>query len=198
MLSEAYPAAFRSKSHLPEESSFARAPMERLRELLWPDTDIPRLMEYPAHYWVLLQSAWYALATSVTVRPVLASGRMLVSDGWYYKFLAKASRDGLPNEYLSTVFTHAAVPDLVVYLDLDVGAVYDRNPYFTFHELGGYQDYGERGRTSYIEHQSLIAARILELVPAQRALRVSLAADAPAEENARRLHTAIVARLETR
>lgn len=188
-------AVFRAKNHLPDESSFARRPMERLREMLWPGTDIPHLLDYPAHYWALLQSAWYALATAVTVRPIVSAGRVLVSDGWFYKFWAKAAQDGLDFDYLSTVFAHAAVPDLVVHLDVELGAAYDRKREFTFHELGGYQRYAERGRASYMEHQERIRACIMKFVPAERMLTVGIPAQAHPEDNARRLHAAIVERL---
>lgn len=186
---------FRTKSHVPEGPSFATAEMAALRKNLWPDSGIPDILEYPAQYWVLLQAAWYTLATRFTVEPTLQSGDTLVVDGWYYKFLAKAAMDSLDPLLLETAFAGVAVPDLVVHLNVDLGAVFDRDPSFTFHELGGYQPYAIRGRDSFIEHQTRIRRDIIERVPSDRLLDVELEADASPGHNAAIIYSAIAARL---
>lgn len=182
---------YRTKKHVSTHPAAAAKDMGVICDLLWPASGIPDLLDYPAQYWLLMQAAWYSLASALTVRPILAAGRSLVVDGWFYKFLAKASLDDIDPGLLRTAFADVAVPDVIVHLDADLSSIYDRAGGFTFPELGGYQSYAVRGRESFVHHQSRVRASLLSLMPADRVVHVPVVAAATPEDNAALVLTAL-------
>lgn len=184
-------AIFCAKRTIPECPSFARKRMSDLRQILWPGGDIPNGRDLPPHYWLHLQAAWYGLMSEFVVRPLLATERLVLLDGWFYKNLAKAAMDGVNPELLKVVFESAVQPDLVVRLDLDLAAVFDRRSDFSMHEMGGYQTYETYGKHSYVDHQGKVMERLSGYVPTDRLVTVSLRASASPDENAAVLAEAI-------
>jgi dTMP kinase len=189
------PAVFRSKLQMADGTNAVAQRMATLRHMLWPMEGISDFLDYPSQYWVMLQGAWYTMASTFTVGPLLAGGRTVILDGWCYKFMAKARLDPMHPALLESVFAEVLVPDLVVHLVTDLEAVYDRDPRFTFHELGGYQDYATRGRDSFVEHQTRVRQQIREIVPRDRLIELPIDCAAEPQRNAAKVVAAIEQRL---
>ncbi len=130
--------------------------MTAVAQMLWPKESTLFDHMLPLDYWLHLQVTWYALFCEFVVRPRLDAGKNLIVDGWYYKFMAKLLVRGLSDEYLSTVFSNIQQPDAVIFLDVDLEAIWDRKNDFRPHEMGLHHRYPELGRESFLDYQTKI------------------------------------------
>lgn len=141
---------------------FAHNSMCTLASLLWSGADAPSDHLQGSHYWLYLQALWYAQASRFVVEPKLTRGESLVADGWYFKFYAKLRLQGFETGFLDSVFAPALKPDVVVLLDPEVPAVWERRG-FSCSEMGLHANEHDLGRESFVRYQSGVRESLLEL-----------------------------------
>lgn len=173
-------AIFSSNKHVANEPTYVSDRMASLRRMLWPGGEIEGGKELPPSYWILLQAAWYSLSSEFVMRPLVDGGNVVIVDGWYGKSWARAALKGCEGSFLSSLFESVIAPDLVVYLDVDLRAVFQRKS-FRQHEVGGYHDYPSYGLDSYIDFQNRLASALLESTDSGKLIHAELTAtDSPA------------------
>lgn len=172
-----------SNKQIPHEPDFVNRSMTSIAQLLWPkeSTSFDHLL--PLHYWLHLQVAWYTLFYQFVVLPKLNTGKTLIIDGWYYKFIAKMLVRGIDYAYLGTVFSHIREPDAVVFLHLDLESIWDRRKDFRPHEMGLHLRYPELGRESFLDYQSKILKALQSLASKNDWRSVDLAGSASLDRN---------------
>lgn len=152
--------AFVSRRQVSATSAYAAVLMEHLSTMLWHSGDAPDLSDA---FWVSLQAAWFTAHSETVVTPLLDAGLDVIVDGWLYKFLAKLLLQGFTEPDLAVIFDRIRMPDAVILLQADVGAVYDRRRDFRPAELGMHVSYGELadlGRDTFIDYQAKTALNL--------------------------------------
>jgi thymidylate kinase len=141
-------------------STYAATLMDHLSTMLWHSGDAPDLSDA---FWVSLQAAWFTAHTETVVGPLLDAGFDVVVDGWLYKFFAKLLLQGFTEPDLTVIYDRVRMPDAVLLLQADVGAVYDRRRDFRPAELGMHASYGELdelGRDTFVDYQTRTAVNL--------------------------------------
>lgn len=188
--------AFVSRRQISATSAYAATLMEHLSTMLWHSGDAPDLSDT---FWVSLQAAWFTAHTETVLGPLLDAGFDVVVDGWLYKFFAKLLLQGFTEPDLVVIFDRVRMPDAVVLLQADVGAVYDRRRDFRPAELGMHASYGELddlGRDTFVDYQAKTAHNLQELADRHGWHTVQLDPDQPITATAQRL-APIMAELRT-
>jgi dTMP kinase len=100
--------------------------------------------------------------------PALRAGMVALVDRYIFSLIARALVRGLEREWVESLFGFALVPDVVVYLDIDVEHLLPRvlsNTGFDYWESG--QDYvrlpGQGVFQSFVEYQSQLLAEFRRL-----------------------------------
>jgi dTMP kinase len=93
------------------------------------------------------------------ILPALRAGMVALVDRYSYSLMARARVRGLPAEWVENLFGFALVPDLVVYLDIDIEHLVPRvlsTTGFDYWESG--QDYlpSPDVYQNFVEHQTLL------------------------------------------
>ncbi|MBE8523057.1 hypothetical protein ILP97_37140 [Amycolatopsis sp. H6(2020)] len=188
--------AFVSRRQISATSAYAATLMEHLSTMLWHSGDAPDLSDA---FWVSLQAAWFTAHTETVVGPLLEAGFDVIVDGWLYKFFAKLLLQGFTESDLAVLFDRVLMPDAVVLLRADAGAVYDRRLEFRPAELGMHASYGDLddlGRDTFVDYQTKTATNLKAFADRHGWHTVQLDPDEPISDTARRL-AAIVAELRT-
>lgn len=137
--------------------AYTRTHLKRLRHIIW-DERKPALDVLGGHHWALLTAGWYAV---LETRTLAASGDALVSDGWYFRNIAKSLEEtGLDEDWLRGLFSSVRAPDAVVLLDLDPKLALRRGRKFDSRESGG-RALG--GPTDFVTFQSRIRRQLLRM-----------------------------------
>ncbi len=145
------PLVFVSRRQVSATSEYAANLMHQLATVLWHSGDAPDL---PDAFWVGVQAAWFTAHATTVVGPLLAAGYDVIVDGWMYKFFSKLLLQGYTPHGLDVIFSRIRMPDTVVLLTADVGALYDRrSAQFRLAELGMHAGYPTPGRDTFIEYQ---------------------------------------------
>ncbi|WP_410583902.1 dTMP kinase [Amycolatopsis sp. lyj-108] len=168
-------------------STYAATLMEHLSTMLWHSGDAPDLSD---SFWVSLQAAWFTAHTETVVLPLLDAGFDIIVDGWVYKFFAKLLLQGFSEPDLAVIFHRVRMPDAVVLLRADAGALYDRRRNFRPAELGMHARYGgldELGRETFVDYQSKAAANLHAFATREGWHTADLDPDEPIPDTARRL-----------
>lgn len=147
--------------------SYAQRSMASVAELLRPKADEAFEHHLGPHYWLYLQALHFTLLSQFVVAGKLATRTHLVADGWYYKFYAKLRLRGFDAGFLDDVFRASIKPDLVILLDPDVRAVWERRT-FAPREMGLHGNYGVLNRESFIDYQSRVRAALRDLAQNDR------------------------------
>ncbi|MDQ3275468.1 MAG: hypothetical protein M3Q39_10685 [Actinomycetota bacterium] len=168
-------------------STYAATLMEHMSVMLWYSGDAPDLSDA---FWVSLQAAWFTAHTETVVAPLLDAGFDVVVDGWLYKFFAKLLLQGFTERDLAVIFDRVRMPDAVLLLQADVGAVYDRRSDFRPAELGmhaGYGDLDDLGRDTFVDYQTRTALNLQMLAGRHGWRTTHLDPDEPIPATAHRL-----------
>jgi hypothetical protein len=182
--------AFVPRRQISATSAYAATLMEHLSTMLCPDLSDA--------FWVSLQAAWFTAHTETVVGPLLDAGFDVV-DGWLYKFFAKLLLQGFTEPDLAMIFARVRMPDAVLLLQADVGAVYDRRHDFRPAELGMHASYGELddlGSDSFVDYQTRTALNLQAFADRHGWHIVRLDPDEPIPATAHRL-APIMAELRT-
>jgi dTMP kinase len=97
------------------------------------------------------------------ILPALRAGMVALVDRYVFTLMTRAIVRGVSREWLDNLFAFALVPDLVIYLDIDVEQLIPRvlaSTGFDYWESG--QDYlpGEDVFHSFVEHQTNLLAEL--------------------------------------
>ena len=97
------------------------------------------------------------------ILPALRAGMVALVDRYVFSLMSRAIVRGLSREWLDNLFAFALVPDLVIYLDIDVEHLIPRvlaSTGFDYWESG--QDYlpGQDVFHSFVEHQTRLLAEL--------------------------------------
>lgn len=177
-------------------SAYAATLMEHLSTMLWHSGDAVDLSDA---FWVSLQAAWFTAHTETVVGPLLDAGFDVLVDGWLHRFFAKLLLQGFTEPTLAVIFDRVRMPDTVLLLQADVGAVYDRRREFRPAELGMHAGYGgleDLGRDSFIDYQTRTARNLHAFADRHGWRTAQLDPDEPIPATARRL-APIIAGLRT-
>jgi dTMP kinase len=140
--------------------------MRQLESILWPPTQ-EHLRQLPSRYRVLLHGAWVNLVTDAVIKPLIALGKTLLYDGWYYKIMARFVVDGYSEDYIRQIFYGALEPDYAIILQPEVELVWSRGIQngrrFSPVEMGLYQGHAALGKDTFIHYQSRTQEVILDL-----------------------------------
>lgn len=142
---------FVSRRQISATSDYSSGVMSQLSNVLWHSGDAPDL---PDAFWVGVQAAWFTAHATTVVQPLLAAGYDVIVDGWTYKFFSKLLLQGYTDSDLLAIFRRVRMPDTVVLLTADIGALYDRRQArFRPAELGMHAGYSDLGRDTFIDYQ---------------------------------------------
>ncbi len=187
---------FVSRRQVSATSTYAATLMEHLSTMLWHSGDAPDLSDA---FWVSLQAAWFTAHTETVVGPLLNAGFDVLVDGWLYKFFAKLLLQGFTESDLAVIFDRVRMPDSVLLLLADVGAIYDRRSDFRLAELGMHAGYGnldDLNRDTFVDYQTRTALNLQDLADRHGWRTAQLDSDEPIPAVADRL-VPIIAELRT-
>jgi thymidylate kinase len=90
----------------------------KLRDVLWEYPEEEPIRRWGDQHWFHLMASWFSLVDQAGVRSLLARGRSVIADGWFYQYAARFSlKPSFPPELIESCFGHLAVPDRVFLLD---------------------------------------------------------------------------------
>lgn len=181
---DAAPIRFVSRRTVPAGDGFVANLMRQHAQMLWHSGDATDLSP---EFWVTLQASWYTAMSDALLGPALAAGDNVLVDGWMYKFWSKLLNQGYTLAELQIIFRGARIPDLVVLLEVDAAAVYDRHRNFRPTELGMHAGYAALNRASFIDYQSRGQAHLRRLAEDHGWLVLTVPADEPLELTSGRL-----------
>lgn len=188
--------AFVSRRQVSSTSTYAATLMEHLSTMLWHSGDAPDLSDA---FWVSLQAAWFTAHSETVLQPLLDAGFDVVVDGWLYKFFAKLLIQGFTEPDLAVIFDRVRMPDAVILLHGDAGAVYDRRRDFRPAELGMHASYGalgDLGRDTFVDYQTKTALNLQTFADRYGWPTLALDPDEPIPATAGRL-APVMAKLRT-
>lgn len=171
---------FVSRRQISATSDYSATLMKQLAAMLWHSGDAPDL---PDGFWVSLQAAWFTAHATTVLDPLLTAGYDVIVDGWVYKFFSKLLLQGYTEPELTAMFGRVRIPDVVVLLTADVGALYDRrHADFRLAELGMHAGYPALGRATFVDYQQRGLDRLLTMARKNCWSTVPLDADAAIED----------------
>jgi dTMP kinase len=141
------------------EDPFGRGQLDGIGRALW---DYPRNADIAVMgdpYWLGLLAAWFTAVDRFLVQPALTEGRLVVSDGWVAKYVARfALKPQFEIESLTRSFAAAATPDMTLWLDLPPAIASGRRSDFKPSESG--QAEAGRGQLDFTRYQTMVAANL--------------------------------------
>lgn len=177
------------KKSVDYEDTYTRTHLRRLRHVIW-DERKPSADVMGGRHWALLIASWYAV---LEARTLAMSDNTLVSDGWYFRNIAKSLEETVIDEaWMRMLFAPVRAPDAVVLLDVKPELAQQRARAFDPRESGG-RALG--GPTNFITYQSRIRQQLRRmatnedwiLVPVGDRQAPEELADLVAEQVSRRL-----------
>ena len=135
---------FLEKNNPPLTSGYAMYHMTRLREVLWQYEPTAPLTELGDQHWLSLIASWFFAVQHCALAPLLDADRIVICDGWYYKYLARFLLKAEPVRAQSRqLFSMLAKPDFAIILDVDPKVALSRKRVLRPSETGAL----ESGRT---------------------------------------------------
>jgi thymidylate kinase len=118
-------------------SSFLQHHMQIVGTALWHSPKGSPIGTLGDDHWLHLMVSWFAALDHSCVRPALANGRFIVTDNWYYKFIARfAAKPSYTLGDLEHCFARISVPTDVIMLDVAPEVAAGRRPEFSQTEHG--------------------------------------------------------------
>jgi len=175
---------------------FVEREMATLARLLWGGGDGHADHLFPVHYWIHLQSAWYAAFSNIVLAPLLDRGVTAIVDGWFYKLLARQLIRGMDRDYLQAIFAHLPKPDRVFLLRGNVAQIWSRRGDFKRHELGLHAGYGTLSVASFLDYQSRTQDELARLAVEHDWVVIDVPAGETSAETAARIAAHVTELLE--
>jgi dTMP kinase len=127
-----------------------------LKEFIWQYGDAP-LQEFGDHHALFNMASWMSAIDTCKIRPMLSAGAIIVTDNWYYKFLARMTiKRTIDPQFVRMCFAHLTKPDCVIHLDIDPASAAERKKIFAKGETGYFDGFGEPNTETFIRYQSAV------------------------------------------
>jgi Thymidylate kinase len=139
--------AFQSRRAAATTSPYAGAIAERLAKVLWGSGDST---DVSPTFWLYLQAAWYVLLAEN--RRESRAAEIAITDGWYFKFVARLRLQGYDPRVLDATFSEVPKPDRVILLDVEPAVAWKRKAFRPL-ETGMHVPGSEGGHAGFIEYQ---------------------------------------------
>jgi dTMP kinase len=136
----------------------------KIRDVLWDyPVDAP-LSQLGDDHWLHLIAAWFSAVDHCAIRPALANGTIVLTDGWTLKYLARFSLKGAPyEEDCLKAFRRLTEPDCVLFLDTEPDVAATRKQSIKPSESGQLDGYQGDPRQSFLLYQSRVREQMLNL-----------------------------------
>ncbi|RSM61976.1 hypothetical protein DMB66_23215 [Actinoplanes sp. ATCC 53533] len=159
---------FHKKSVPPGVDPYVERHLKTLGRLLWDDADRQPIHLLGNDHWVRIMAAYFAATTETVIRPALSDGAIVVTDNWYYKFIARMTiNTAHPRHDFDDVFGALDRPSRTFFLDVDPEAAAVRKGHFTQGEVGKHQRDGADTADGFVHYQTKVAAFYRDLASEQ-------------------------------
>lgn len=149
-------------------SSYVDRHLVRLRRLIWEHSPGDPYLELGDLHWVHLQAAWYLAVGRCVITPLLEAGKLVLTDTWAHKFLAKvAMRPTVDFDRVQTAFADVLQPDLVIRLHLDPEVAAARKPVIAASEAGNHEGRLPLTPDGFVAYQRRLARTLDEFAEAR-------------------------------
>lgn len=112
-----------------------------LSHLIWETAPDSPLYMLGDDHWFHLIAGWFALLDHCRISPLLREGKVVISDGWYFKYLARFKLKGhYDMELAYRTFEKIIKPDQVFLMEIDVEEAARRKHAFSAGETGAMDD----------------------------------------------------------
>lgn len=152
------------------EGTYLKRFMSGLSTSLWGAHPGDPVGSVPESAWLYLHSCWYYMLQDKIIRPAVDAGRVVVIDGWYYKFLARHLENGNFDFDLSfKVLSGLDTGDPIFLLDIEPERTWARRAIFSESELGAHAAARIDGsaKDRFMMYQSAVRARYLKMSEAR-------------------------------
>ena len=158
------PVLYLDKGSIAEGDSYVSSHLAALRDLVWGHPKNAPVHLVGEMHWMHLQAAWFHSVSHSRVRPALAEGRSVFTDGWYFKFMARVSlAPTLDEDRIAGYFDDVAEPDFVILLDVDPELTARRKRTFTEIEGGNFTGDLKVSQQTFYRHQHALRDKLLEM-----------------------------------
>lgn len=159
-----YDATHVDKRSITSDHPYVTRHLSALSRLIWADSRGEQIDLLGHDHWVYINAAYHCALHKSIITPASEQGRILVVDGWIYKFAARASVTGdLPVASILDQMRHVPAPDLVIMLDVDAAEAFGRRESFTTMEKGGWN--GQT--TGFVKFQSKVSEALKQVAAEQ-------------------------------
>ncbi|WP_300730248.1 thymidylate kinase [Pseudomonas sp.] len=149
--------SFIDKNRPPVTTGYTEFHMARIREILWDYPEDAPLEQLGDRHWLNLIAAWFQATDYAAIRPLMENGTSCITDGWYYKYLARfLLKDSTIADEALAVFTTIKKPDAIIFLDVDPIIAAQRKGAFRLSESGAYDGGDEDRLKSFIDYQNRV------------------------------------------
>lgn len=158
-----YRVTFVPKISPPVSSGYATYHLTRLKELLWQYEPSAPLMDLGEQHWLHLIVAWFHAMDHCSIEPALRKNHIVITDGWYYKYLARFSikSSSLAADF-DSAFSKIRAPSHVVHLDVDPVEAEWRMQSPSPSETGLLDDTGIDEISTFVQYQSKVRRELLK------------------------------------
>lgn len=148
---------FIDKNSPPVPSGYSEFHMSRLREILWDYPDGAPLEQLGDRHWLSLITAWFQATDYAAIAPIIDGGHSCITDGWYYKYLARfLLKDSPLSDEAAALFSTIRKPDAVIFLDVDPEIAAQRKGTLRLSESGAYDGGNDDRLYSFIAYQKRV------------------------------------------
>lgn len=113
--------------------------MSNLSATIWGATLTDPVQLVPEDTWLCLHAAWYRLFDEIILAPLLQAGKLVLLDGWYFKFLARHRAHGsVPLTVSDGLLARVVRPNVTVLLDVAPEICWTRRAVYKPSELGAH------------------------------------------------------------
>lgn len=140
------------------DDTYTREHLTCLRNVIW-DEQKPAVDVMGGEHWALLIASWYAV---LQARTLADCHDTLVSDGWYFRNIAKAleEHEEMDEIWMRSLFVSVRKPDVVVLLDVEPRLALERGRNFDPRERG---ERAAGGPTDFVTFQSRVRGQLLRM-----------------------------------
>lgn len=152
------------------EDPFARQQLINIKKSLWDYSKDYDILTMGSYHWLLLISSWYSALGYILKHEYLDKGINIVSDGWYFKYLARfLIKSEFSDDFLSQLFYPITKPDIVILLDVDANIAFERKNITSISqsELGLADGIIGSKRQGFVEYQNQVRNNYLSIANKQ-------------------------------
>jgi dTMP kinase len=154
----------------------------KLIDLIWESTEFKPVSLLGNPHWLRLMAAYHAAVAEVLIKPALTARKLVIADGWYYKFMARMMIDkDFDQADFERVFNGIIQPDHVVYLEIDPERAMSRKNYFLSNELGYHQQSTPENEAAFVPYQAKVQRNYDQISKGRNWIRLDSGTRSPEE-----------------